>query len=256
MSLLKVDTLSRNFGGINAIDSLSLTIEPGPIHSIIGPNGAGKTTLFNLITGVYEPSDGDILFEDKTIAGKKPWSLAALGMARTFQNLQIFFNMTALDNIMVGMHLRSNTRFLPSLFRFPSIVKGDRVNREKSAELLEFVGLAPYVKADTNAMPYGALKRLEIARSLATEPKILLLDEPAAGLNPAETGDLDDLIQKIAESGITVVLVEHDMKLVMEVSEHIFVLESGRLLAEGSSESIRHNPDVIAAYLGESGRQT
>jgi branched-chain amino acid transport system ATP-binding protein len=254
MSLLKVDTLSRSFGGINAIDSLSISIEPGPIHSIIGPNGAGKTTLFNLITGVYVPSDGNILFEDKEISGKKPWALAAMGLARTFQNLQIFFNMTAIDNIMVGMHLRSDTRFLPSLLRLKSIVKGDQENRGKSAELLKFVGLGDYVGADTNSMPYGALKRLEIARALATEPKILLLDEPAAGLNPAETGDLDRLIQKIAASGITVVLVEHDMKLVMGVSDHIIVLESGRLLCEGDAESIRHNPDVIAAYLGESGR--
>lgn len=255
MSLLQIDGLSRSFGGINAIDNLTLTINPGPIHSIIGPNGAGKTTLFNLITGVYVPSEGNILFEDQEVSGHKPWTLASRGMARTFQNLQIFFNMTAIDNIMVGMHLKCNTRFLPSLFRFPSIVKDDKEKREKSAELLDFVGLGEYVGAETDAMPYGALKRLEIARALATEPKILLLDEPAAGLNPAETGDLDELIQKIATSGTTVVLVEHDMKLVMNVSDHIIVLESGRLLTEGDAESVRHNPDVIAAYLGESGRQ-
>ncbi|MBL6932390.1 MAG: ABC transporter ATP-binding protein [Rhodospirillales bacterium] len=254
MSLLKVQSLNLSFGGVNAIDALSLTIEPGPIHSIIGPNGAGKTTLFNLITGVYVPSDGQILFEDKEIAGKKPWTLAAMGLARTFQNLQIFFNMTAIDNIMVGMHLNSDTRFLPSLLRLKSIIRGDNENREKSAELLKFVGLGDYIGADTDSMPYGALKRLEIARSLATQPKILLLDEPAAGLNPAETGELDGLIQKIAASGVTVVLVEHDMKLVMGVSDHIIVLESGKLLCEGSADEIRHNPDVIAAYLGESGR--
>ena len=254
MSLLKVQSLNLSFGGVNAIDALSLTIEPGPILAIIGPNGAGKTTLFNLITGVYVPSDGQILFEDKEIAGKKPWTLAAMGLARTFQNLQIFFNMTAIDNIMVGMHLNSDTRFLPSLLRLKSIIRGDNENREKSAELLKFVGLGDYIGADTDSMPYGALKRLEIARSLATQPKILLLDEPAAGLNPAETGELDGLIQKIAASGVTVVLVEHDMKLVMGVSDHIIVLESGKLLCEGSADEIRHNPDVIAAYLGESGR--
>ena len=254
MSLLKIEALSRNFGGVNAIDALSLSIEPGPIHSIIGPNGAGKTTLFNLITGLYIPSDGNILFEDIEIAGRPPWSLAAMGLARTFQNLQIFFNMTAIDNIMVGMHLRSDSRFLPSLLRLKSIVAGDKANREKSAELLDFVGLGAYLDADAEAMPYGALKRLEIARALATEPKLLLLDEPAAGLNPAETGDLDGLIQKIAGLGITVVLVEHDMKLVMGVSDHIIVLESGKLLAEGSAQEIHGNPDVIAAYLGESGR--
>jgi len=254
MTLLRTENLSRSFGGINAIDGLNLAIRPGPIHSIIGPNGAGKTTLFNLITGIYRPSGGRIFLGDADITGLATWRLAALGLARTFQNLQIFFNMSALDNVMVGMHLKSDTRFLASLLRIPSIVRGDERNRAEAARLLDFVGLGAYEHADTQSMPYGALKRLEIARALAPGPKIIMLDEPAAGLNPAETQAIDDLIQKIAETGVTVVLVEHDMRLVMGVSEHIFVIESGRLLAEGAAQEIRHNPDVVAAYLGESGR--
>ena len=255
MSMLRIESLCRTFGGINAVDNLSLAIESGPIHSIIGPNGAGKTTLFNLITGLYKPTGGGVFFEDKEISGRKVWQLAGLGLARTFQNLQIFFNMSAMENVMVGMHLKSDTRFMASLLRYKSIAAEDRENRGRAAELLDFVGLDDYIGTESSAMPYGALKRLEIARSLAAEPKLLLLDEPAAGLNPTETASIDDLIQKVAASGITIVLVEHDMRLVMGVSDHIFVLESGRLLAEGNAYDIRHNPDVVAAYLGESGRR-
>ncbi len=254
MSLLRLENLSRSFGGIDAVDNLSFAVEPGPIHSIIGPNGAGKTTLFNLITGLYKPSSGKIFFNESDITGKHPWQLAGLGLARTFQNLQIFFNMSAVENVMVGMHLKSDTRFHASLLRFKSIVTGDRLNRERAAELLNFVDLGDYVGSETSSMPYGALKRLEIARALAADPSVLLLDEPAAGLNPAETESVDSLIQKVAANSVTVILVEHDMRLVMGVSDHIFVLEGGRLLAEGKAYDIRHNPDVVAAYLGESGR--
>jgi len=254
MTLLRIENLQRSFGGINAIDGLSLTIRPGPIHSIIGPNGAGKTTLFNLVSGIYKPNSGNIFLEDVDVTGRQTCQLAVLGLARTFQNLQIFFNMSALENVMVGMHLKSDTRFIASLLRIPGIVSGDANNRQEATRLLEFVGLGDYRDSDSQSMPYGALKRLEIARALAMGPKIIMLDEPAAGLNPAETASIDELIQKIAKSGITVVLVEHDMHLVMGVSEHIFVLESGRLLAEGTADDIRHNPDVVAAYLGTGGR--
>ncbi len=254
MSLLRLQDLSRVFGGIKAIDGLTFAIEPGPIHSIIGPNGAGKTTLFNLITGIYQPSGGTIYFQDDLITGYPTHKLADFGMARTFQNLQIFFNMSAIENVMVGMHLKCNTNFLPSLLRYRSNLRKDIENKDRAAELLEFVGLGEYIGADSVAMPYGALKRLEIARSLAAEPKILMLDEPAAGLNPAETASIDGLIHKISASGVTVVLVEHDMRLVMGVSDHIFVLESGRLLAEGNADQIRHNPYVVAAYLGATGK--
>ena len=254
MSLLRVSSLSRSFGGLNAVDNLDLVIEPGPIHSIIGPNGAGKTTLFNLISGLYRPTGGNVFFENKDVTGQPAWKLAGLGLSRTFQNLQIFFNMSAVENVMVGMHLKCDTRFIPSLLRSRSVVRDDRKNRERAGELLEFVGLGGYLGAEASAMPYGALKRLEIARALAAGPKVMLLDEPAAGLNPAETAAIDDLIREIAAAGVTVVLVEHDMRLVMGVSDHIFVLERGRLLAEGNGHEIRHNPDVVAAYLGESAR--
>jgi branched-chain amino acid transport system ATP-binding protein len=250
MSLLEVRNLSKEFGGIHAIDDLSFTINPGTIHSIIGPNGAGKTTLFNLVTGVYTPTSGEVLFQDEPVTGKKPYQLAARGMSRTFQNLQICMNMTALDNVMVGRHLHLNTRFLPSLFRLPFIVKGDKAAREMCTELMALVGLEHYRDWDADSMPYGALKRLEIARALAAEPKLLLLDEPAAGLNDTESRELDEVIKKVARNGVTVVLVEHDMKMVMEISDHILVLDYGRKLAEGTPAEVRKNPDVIAAYLG------
>jgi branched-chain amino acid transport system ATP-binding protein len=250
MSLLAVEALSRAFGGIHAVADLSFTVEPGRIHSIIGPNGAGKTTLLNLITGIYVPSAGRIAFAGADVTGLAPFELARRGMSRTFQNLQIFFNMTAVENVMVGRHLRSDTRLWPSLLHLPAVVRGDRDSRGRAIELMSRVGLGGWIAADAAAMPYGALKRLEIARALASEPKLLLLDEPAAGLNPTETREIDRLIQEIAAGGITVVLVEHDMRLVMGVSDRILVLNFGRRLAEGTAAEVRRNPDVIAAYLG------
>jgi branched-chain amino acid transport system ATP-binding protein len=254
MSLLTVKSLTKAFGGVTAIDDLSLSIRPGAIHSIIGPNGAGKTTLFNLVTGIYASDQGAISLDGADITAAPAHKMAALGLSRTFQNLQIFFNMTALENVQVGMHRHCDHRFLPAMLRLPRIVRRDRELTDMAADLMRFVGLADYVGAVADSMPYGALKRLEIARALAAEPRLLLLDEPAAGLNPAETAEIDDLIQKISETGVTVVLVEHDMKLVMGVSDHILVIERGHLLAEGTGAEIRHNPDVVAAYLGEEGR--
>jgi len=254
MSLLTVKSLTKAFGGVTAIDDLSLSIRPGAIHSIIGPNGAGKTTLFNLVTGIYASDQGAISLDGADITAAPAHKMAALGLSRTFQNLQIFFNMTALENVQVGMHRHCDHRFLPAMLRLPRIVRRDRELTDRAADLMRFVGLADYVGAVADSMPYGALKRLEIARALAAEPRLLLLDEPAAGLNPAETAEIDDLIQKISETGVTVVLVEHDMKLVMGVSDHILVIERGHLLAEGTGAEIRHNPDVVAAYLGEEGR--
>jgi branched-chain amino acid transport system ATP-binding protein len=251
MSLLSVDSLVKEFGGVRAIDDLSFTIQPGTIHSIIGPNGAGKTTLFNLVTGVYTPTFGTVKFDGEPVTGKKPYELAARGMSRTFQNLQICMNMTALENVLVGRHLHLDGRLLPSLFRLPRVVRGDRAAETVGLDLMAFVGLEKYADWDADAMPYGALKRLEIARALAAEPKLLLLDEPAAGLNEAESREIDHVIKKVAESGVTVVLVEHDMKMVMEISDHILVLDYGRKLAEGTPQQVRQNPDVIAAYLGQ-----
>ena len=251
MALLRVDRLSKVFGGVHAVEDLSFEIQPGRIHSIIGPNGAGKTTLFNLITGVYTPSAGTVHFDDWDVTGRPPHKLAERGLSRTFQNLQIFFNMTAVENVMVGRHLHLNRHFIPSFLGLPTIRAGDRIAREKARELMDFVGLGNYTGHAADEMPYGALKRLEIARALAAHPKLLLLDEPAAGLNTAESRDIDAVIKRISqELGITVVLVEHDMKMVMGISEHILVLDYGRKLAEGTAAEIRKNPDVIAAYLG------
>ncbi len=254
MSLLRVEGLSKSFGGITAVTDLDFTLEPGVIHSIIGPNGAGKTTLFNLITGVYQPTGGRIFLEDAEITGAPPFELARRGLSRTFQNLQVFFNMTALENVMVGHHLHCDRRFLPALLHLPHIVKGDARCRDLAAELMDYVGLGDYLHAEASAMPYGALKRLELARALATRPKVLLLDEPAAGLNPAETEAMDRLIQRISEGGVTVLLVEHDMRLVMGISDLILVLDRGRPLALGTAREIRANPEVVAAYLGTEAR--
>ncbi|MBX3518192.1 MAG: ABC transporter ATP-binding protein [Rhodospirillales bacterium] len=254
MTLLRVEHLSKSFGPSSAIEDLSFAISPGTIHSIIGPNGAGKTTLFNLISGLYRPTSGTIWFDDADITALPPHRRARCGLSRTFQNLQIFLNLSALDNVMVGYHLACDGRFLPSLLRLPSVVRRDRDYRERAVALMRFVGLEAFVDAAADAMPYGALKRLELARALAVQPKMLLLDEPAAGLNPKETAELDFLIQQIAAQGITVVLVEHDMRLVWSVSNHILVLDHGRKLAEGTGWEIRHNEDVVAAYLGEGGR--
>jgi branched-chain amino acid transport system ATP-binding protein len=250
VTVLKVDGLSKEFGGVHAVKGLDFTIRRGHIHSIIGPNGAGKTTLFNLITGVYAPTAGTIEFDDRIINGLKPHELAGLGMSRTFQNLQVFLNMTAVENVMVGMHLHLDRRMLPALFRFAGIERREREARERARELMRFVGLEAFLDAHASAMPYGALKRLEIARALAAKPSMLLLDEPAAGLNASETQGIDELIRKVSETGVTVVLVEHDMRLVMGISDHILVLDNGHKLGEGSAEQIRNDPRVIAAYLG------
>jgi branched-chain amino acid transport system ATP-binding protein len=250
VTLLEVQTLSREFGGVRAVDELSFAVEAGVVHSVIGPNGAGKTTLFNLITGVFKPTSGRVVFAGEDVTGLPPSALARRGMSRTFQNLRIFFNMTARENVMVGLHRHLDARALPALLRLPRIARADAAAREAAAELLEFVGLGEQVDAHSPSLPYGGLKRLEIARALATRPRLLLLDEPAAGLNPTETRAIDALIERVAQSGVTVLLVEHDMKLVMGVSDRILVLDYGRKLAEGTAREVRANPEVIAAYLG------
>ena len=252
--LLTVAGLHKSFGNVAAIDDLHFSVDAGAIHAVIGPNGAGKTTLLNMLSGIYTPTRGRVLFDGGDVTGQPPHVLARRGISRTFQNLQIFLNMSAIDNVMVGYHLRCDGRFLPSLLRFPSVARKDREYRERAAALLEYVGLKDYVRAEASAMPYGALKRLELARALAVQPRLLLLDEPAAGLNATETGALDALIGKVADRGVTIVLVEHDMKLVWAVSSRILVLDQGRFLAEGTGEQIRRDPDVVAAYLGERGR--
>lgn len=250
MSMLQVRDLSIHFGGVKAVQNVSFNIDAGIVYAVIGPNGAGKTTLFNLITGVYKPTAGEIRLEGEAIQGHSPNELARRGVARTFQNLQICMNMSAIENVMVGAHLRLDRNLVKAALRFPALKSADRALREEAAELMRFVGLEQYIDARADAMSYGALKRLEIGRALAMQPRLIFLDEPAAGLNPKETIEIDHLVRKIADSGVTVVLVEHDMKMVMNLSDRILVLDYGKKLAEGTGEEIRKNPDVIAAYLG------
>ena len=250
MALLDVTQLSIHFGGVKAVQEVSFSIDPGIVYSVIGPNGAGKTTLFNLITGVYKPTSGEIRLDGESIAGKSPDELARRGVARTFQNLQICMNMSAVENVMVGAHLRLDRNLIKAALRLPSITRRDTELRAEASELMRFVGLDQYLEARADSMPYGALKRLEIVRALAMKPRVIFLDEPAAGLNPKETIEVDHLVRKVADSGITVVLVEHDMKMVMNLSDRILVLDYGKKLAEGTGEEVRRNPDVIAAYLG------
>ncbi|MBE0507566.1 MAG: ABC transporter ATP-binding protein [Marinospirillum sp.] len=249
-ALIEVTGLDKAFGGVHAVEGLSFSVDAGQIYSVIGPNGAGKTTLFNLITGIYTPTKGGIKLNGENVVGMESNQLAERGMCRTFQQMQICMNMTALENVMLGRHLQLKSSLLTTLLRLPSLLKDEDDCRDHAIELMKFVGCGEYIHSDASAMSYGALKRLEIARALAANPKVVLLDEPAAGLNGTETAALEELIKKVAAQGITVVLVEHDMKLVMGISDRLLVLNYGRKLAEGTPEEIRNNPDVIAAYLG------
>ena len=248
--MLTVENLTRTFGGVTAVSDVSFEVAKGTIHAVIGPNGAGKTTLFNLVTGVYTPTRGSIRFEGQEIGGLAPEKLARRGISRTFQNLQVSMNLSALENVMTGAHLGLRSGLLAAMVRWPGIAKRDAELRDRAADLLRFVGCGDHVNAEARSMSYGALKRLEIARALAADPRILFLDEPAAGLNHTETHEIEELIAELGASGITVVLVEHDMKLVMNVSDRIVVLDYGKKLAEGTPAEIRVNPDVVAAYLG------
>jgi branched-chain amino acid transport system ATP-binding protein len=250
--MLVVNEVSKTFGGIKAVQGISFSIKERTIYSVIGPNGAGKTTLFNLISGICTPSEGEILLDGENIANESPDRLARRGMSRTFQNLQVCMNMSALENVMIGAHLRLNSGLFAGMLRMPSLSRAEKKCHQEASELMEFAGVGSYIRAHASQMPYGALKRLEIARALAAKPKLLLLDEPAAGLNHTETAEIDTLIQKVAASGVTVVLVEHDMKLVMNLSDRILVLDYGKKLAEGTAAEVRTNPEVIAAYLGAS----
>jgi branched-chain amino acid transport system ATP-binding protein len=251
MSLLAVRGIGIEFGGVTALSGVSLDVKPAEIFAIIGPNGAGKTTLFNIISGLYTPKEGRVELHGKDVTSLPVHRLSEMGLSRTFQNLQIFFRMTAVENVMVGRHLHERRGVIAHLFALPSVKRQNAETHAKAEELLAFVGLKGISDQVAGNLPYGALKRLEIARALAAEPKVLLLDEPAAGCNAVETAEIDEIIRKIAAQGIAVVLVEHDMRLVMKISHRIHVLESGRSLAEGSAQEVRANPKVIAAYLGK-----
>ena len=251
MALLDVKHLTKNFGGLTAVGDVTLELNEGALVGLIGPNGAGKTTLFNLLTGVYEPSEGTITLDGNLLNGKKPYHIAALGLSRTFQNIRLFKEMTVLDNVLVGLANSHKQNIVASLLRLPSYYSSEKELRQKALDLLAIFDLDG--EADTLAknLPYGQQRRLEIVRALATEPKILFLDEPAAGMNPQETAELTQLIRQIKEEfNITIMLIEHDMSLVMEVTERIYVLEYGRVIAHGTPDEIKNDKRVIEAYLG------
>ncbi|MBF0412758.1 MAG: ABC transporter ATP-binding protein [Desulfamplus sp.] len=257
--ILEVKNMTMDFGGLRAIDSVDLSIEKGQIVALIGPNGAGKTTFFNCITGIYTPTSGDIYIspngesdKQERINGLKPNIVTRKGLARTFQNIRLFTSMTVLENVMIGCHAVTKVGIMGAIFRGIKTKTEERFIVEKSYSILEKIGLAKYVDELAVNLPYGAQRRLEIARALATNPFLLLLDEPAAGMNPQETMELDELILRIRNTeGISILLIEHDMKLVMSLSEKIYVVDYGRKIAEGTPEEIRHNSVVIKAYLGE-----
>lgn len=251
MALLEVKGITKNFGGLTAVGDVSMELHEGELVGLIGPNGAGKTTLFNLLTGVYEPTEGTITLDNRLLNGKSPDKIASLGLSRTFQNIRLFKNMTVLDNVLIGMSNNKPAHLLASFLRLPTFYKNEEALKTKAMELLSMFDLQGDADTLSKNLPYGQQRRLEIVRALATNPKILFLDEPAAGMNPQETAELTALIRRIKdEFGITIILIEHDMSLVMEVTERIYVLEYGRLIAQGTPEEIRNNKRVIEAYLG------
>lgn len=249
-SLLTVEALEQSFGGVMALAGVSFQAPENLIYAIIGPNGAGKTTLFNILCGFYQPTVGSLRFNGHELRGLPPHRIAALGIARTFQNLQLFFNMTVLENVMVGCHLRAQTGLLAAALRLPKVRREERQLEAWASEALDVCELSNQAQQPAGTLPYGLMKRVEIARALAAKPQLLLLDEPAAGLNDTETLALRDLISRIRATGITVLLVEHHMPLVMSVSDRLLVLDYGSVLAEGTPTEIQADPRVIAAYLG------
>ena len=251
MALLEVSNLGIAFGGLQAVDKFDLTIEKGQLFGLIGPNGAGKTTIFNMLTGVYKPNEGDIILDGQNITGMQPQKISKAGIARTFQNIRLFNDMSVLDNVRVGLHNQVHYSTVAGVLRLPSFYEKENIMRGKAMALLKIFGLDGVAKQKASNLPYGMQRKLEIARALATEPKLLLLDEPAAGMNPNETAELAETVRFVRDKfGIAILLIEHDMSFVMELCEKIVVVDYGRIIAFGNAQEVRNNPKVIAAYLG------
>ncbi len=251
MALLEVMNVGIAFGGLQAVSQLDIKLEKGHLYGLIGPNGAGKTTVFNLLTGVYRPTEGDIILDEKNITGKSPAKINQAGIARTFQNIRLFGEMSVLDNVKIGLHNQIKYSAFTGIFRLPGFKEKEQEMDYKALKLLKIFDLDTVAQSPASSLPYGKQRKLEIARALATNPKLLLLDEPAAGMNPSESEELMNTIKFVQkEFDVAILLIEHDMNFVMGICEHIYVLEYGRIIAQGNGESIRNNPRVIAAYLG------